>query len=161
MKNLHAPWRMAVLEAYEKSKSCILCEIRDLKDPENDLVVHRASHCYVVLNKFPYANGHLMIVPNRHLSHWSELKDEEILQMNAMLNKAMSIIQKEFRAQGFNIGVNLGTVAGAGIPDHVHQHIVPRWQGDVNFMPLLAEVKVISEHLQATCEKLRKLWGGE
>ncbi len=158
MKNLFAPWRMAVLEAYDRSSGCILCSLRDSKNDDDSLIVHRSSTAYVVLNKFPYANGHLMIVPLRHVSDWAQLNESEVLDIHSLTAKALRVLKEQLRAEGFNLGVNLGSTAGAGIPDHVHQHIVPRWTGDVNFMPLLAEVKVISEHLHATFEKIKRSW---
>jgi ATP adenylyltransferase len=158
LKHLFAPWRMAVLEAYDTSSGCILCHLKDSKDDAESLIIHRSNTSYVVLNKFPYANGHLMIVPFRHVSHWGELDEAEVLDIHRLTTKALDILKREMRAEAFNLGVNLGSAAGAGIPDHVHQHIVPRWTGDVNFMPLFAEVKVISEHLEATYQKIKKAW---
>lgn len=157
MKSLHAPWRLAVLESYKEAEGCILCGLLAAspnQDREN-LVLHRSDEAFVVLNRFPYSNAHLMIVPNRHLSDWKELKDSEMMQMHRLMKAMIGVLEEEVSAQGFNLGANLGEAAGAGIPGHLHWHLVPRWQGDTNFMPLFAEVRVIAEHLEATYDKLK------
>lgn len=158
MKSLHAPWRLAVLENYKKTEGCILCGLHS-SDPAEDranLILMRSPSSFLLMNRFPYSNGHLMVVPQRHVSDWKALTDVEILDMNRLMKMALSVLEQEVEAQGFNLGTNLGEVAGAGIPDHLHWHIVPRWKGDTNFMPLFAEVRVISEHLEATYDKLKR-----
>lgn len=158
MNNLFAPWRMEVLEAYDTKSSCILCDLYESKDDREALVISRSEKSYVVMNKFPYGHAHLMIVPNRHIGSWTDLKTEEMLEVMQTSQQAVKVLTELYHPQGFNLGVNLGRAAGAGIADHVHWHLVPRWAGDTNFMPLLAEVKVVSEHLEATYDRLRSHW---
>ena len=153
-----APWRMAVIEQYRKSTSCILCGIRDAQDNSQALVIHRSELSYVVMNKFPYSSGHLMVVPNRHIGDWESLSKDESVEMMSLSQMCIKALRQSMGAQGFNVGANLGAVAGAGIADHVHMHIVPRWQGDINFMPLFSEVKIISEHLKDTYKKICQAW---
>jgi len=140
------------------STECILCNISGSKNLEETHVLERGTLAYVVMNKFPYSNGHLMIVPNRHAGDWTELSIDEGQEIHRLTQKSLKALHAACRPEGFNIGVNLGHAAGAGIREHVHQHIVPRWVGDVNFMPLLGEVKVISEHLETTYQRIRKVW---
>jgi len=161
MKDLFAPWRMTVLEEYKKTNSCILCGIFKAKDDKEALIIDRRKNSFLVMNKYPYANGHMMIVPNRHIGDWTKLTEEELLEMNLLSQEVIKVLGSSFQAQGYNMGVNLGRAAGAGIKEHVHMHIVPRWNGDFNFMPVLGEVRVISEHLEATYEKFKKVWRTE
>ncbi|MDB5037312.1 MAG: histidine triad protein [Bacteriovoracaceae bacterium] len=156
---LFAPWRMEFIENHDAEKECVLCKIPNAKmDAENHLIF-RGKYCYVIMNKFPYSHGHLMVIPFRHEKDWTELNRDELLEMNELTQKALRVLKNELEANGFNIGVNLGKAAGAGIEGHVHQHIVPRWIGDFNFMPLLSETKIISEHLDQTYKKLSSGWG--
>ncbi|PIR21902.1 MAG: HIT family hydrolase [Deltaproteobacteria bacterium CG11_big_fil_rev_8_21_14_0_20_45_16] len=157
-KVLWAPWRMAVIEQYRNSSSCILCGIRDDRDNSRTLIIHRTKLSYVVMNRFPYSSGHLMVVPNRHIGDWEDLSKDESLEIMSLSQSCIKVLRECMGAQGFNVGANLGAVAGAGIADHVHMHIVPRWQGDINFMPLFSEVKIISEHLDDTYLKICQAW---
>ena len=122
------------------------------------LVVHRGAHAFALLNKFPYASGHLMVAPYRHLGDFAELSDEEALELHRLAEAGIAALAETFAPQGYNLGWNLGRIAGAGIVDHVHLHVVPRWAGDTNFMPVLADVKVLPEHLSQTREKLAAAW---
>lgn len=159
MKALFAPWRMAFIEKHDSSKGCILCQIVEQNKDDEQLVLKRGEVAYVVMNKYPYANGHLMIVPYRHLATWTSLNPTELLEIQTLTQEALTALGTALNPHGFNIGTNLGRAAGAGIEDHVHQHIVPRWVGDINFMPLFSETKVISEHLEASYLKIKKAWG--
>lgn len=159
MKPLFAPWRMEVIEEYKKAQSCILCRLKASQNDAEDLIIHRSDHSFVVMNKYPYTNGHMMFVPNRHLSDWTSLEESEFLEMQKLSQKAIRILEQKFNAQAYNLGVNLGRAAGAGIHEHLHMHLVPRWEGDFNFMPLFSEVKVISEHLAASYQKIKEAWG--
>jgi len=152
---------MAVIEKYKTQKGCILCELSELPLGSESLLIGRSSKSFVVMNKFPYSNGHLMIVPVRHEANWEALSAEEVLDVGQMSQKAVRILKQALSAQACNLGANLGTAAGAGIPEHVHWHVVPRWEGDFNFMPLLSETKVISEHLEVTYQKIRQAWDQE
>jgi ATP adenylyltransferase len=156
MDPLFAPWRMAFIEKHDESKGCVFCSI--LQNDDSKQIIKKARHCFVVLNKYPYSNGHLMVVPNRHEGDWLNLSAEEVTEIGTMTQQCIQALKNAFQPQGFNLGANLGRAAGAGIEQHVHQHIVPRWVGDVNFMPLIGEVKVISEHLETTYRRLLDAW---
>lgn len=162
MDKLWSPWRSQYIESFKDDsgdKSCIFCDMLD-KNPDDDsnLLVDNSDKTFTVLNLFPYNNGHLMIVPKRHLSKLSELSDEENSEIMKKLQLAEEALNKVLKPQGFNAGANLGRVSGAGIEDHIHFHIVPRWNGDTNFMPVLGEVKVISQDLKETKQNLRKIY---
>ncbi len=132
---------------------CFLCV--DKTDDDRALVVGRRGKAFVIMNKFPYANGHLMVVPERHIGRLEALSDEELLDMLGLVKICSTLLSRELDAEGLNVGINMGRAAGAGLEEHVHIHIVPRWFGDTNFMPILGETKVISEHLDETYRKLR------
>jgi len=127
-------------------------------DDEEQLVVHRGGRAFVLLNKFPYSSGHLLVAPYRHGPEFGDLDDAEALETHRLAAEGLDALAAVYTPEGFNLGWNIGRVAGAGIPDHVHLHVVPRWGGDTNFMPVLASVKVIPEHLAATRQKLADAW---
>lgn len=151
-----APWRKTYLRPSSVKRSgCLFCSlIKDKKDKRN-LVLFRAAHHAVILNRYPYNNGHLMIVPKRHMGCLSQLNAKEKAEFFEVLEKTRRALLKAMRPQGFNLGMNITDVAGAGIPDHLHWHIVPRWKGDANFMPVVAGTKVISESLESAYDVLR------
>ncbi|MBI1911504.1 MAG: HIT domain-containing protein [Deltaproteobacteria bacterium] len=153
MKQIWAPWRAEYIEA-EKDGKCVFCTA-PLKEPLEGLVLYSGKISSVILNKFPYNSGHLLISPIRHTALLEELTPEESADMFRLMAHAVKVLKEVFRPDGFNIGMNLGRAAGAGIDEHLHMHIVPRWNGDLNFMPVLSDVKVIPEHLHKTLEKLR------
>jgi len=158
MKLLWAPWRKIYIASEVQTKGCFFC--KDLRsptarDPENHLL-HRSRHAFILLNRFPYTNGHLMVAPNRHVSSLEKLSDAERLDFLRLSDLSTTLLKRTLKPQGFNLGINLGRVAGAGIPGHVHLHIVPRWKGDTNFMPILTGTKVISDSLEATYRELRR-----
>ena len=148
-KPLWAPWRLEYVERADEQSGCIFCE------PEPELVLHRGEHAFLLLNRFPYSSGHLMAAPYRHVGIYRELTDEEALDIHRLAAAAIVALDAEYPPHGHNLGWNLGRSAGAGVVDHVHMHVVPRWIGDTNFMPVLAETKVIPEALAATAERLR------
>lgn len=154
MERLWAPWRLAYI-AGGKTDGCIFCEFPKENRDEERLILARGKHAYVIMNAFPYSNGHLLIVPFRHISDLGEFNDDENLDMMRLAQKCCRALQGACGPDGFNIGWNIGTAAGAGIADHVHMHIVPRWHSDTNFMPVLADVKVIPEALETTYKKLK------
>ena len=159
MERLWAPWRMAYIDGSgggnpSPSPGCIFCvKPGEGSDAEN-LIVHRGPTCFVILNAYPYNNGHLMVVPYRHLSRLSELSAEENAEMLRLAALMTEVLGDVSGPDGYNIGMNLGRVAGAGIADHLHLHVVPRWNGDTNFMPVLGEVKVMPESLDQVYKKL-------
>ena len=157
---LWAPWRMEYILG-EKEKGCIFCTKSKQKEDRANLILFRGKHNFVIMNKYPYNNGHLMVVPYDHTGQFEALKESESLEMMQILSKSISALKASLNPDGFNIGMNVGKIAGAGIDDHLHFHIVPRWDADTNFMPVIGETKVISEALEDTWERLRGLFGHE
>ena len=158
MKNLWSPWRSKYIESFKDEQSngkCIFCEAveKDISDM-NNLVAHKSSNTLVIMNLYPYNNGHLMIIPKRHLGSIEQLSVEESHELMDQIILAEKVLQKLYSPQGFNIGANLGRAGGAGIENHIHFHIVPRWNGDTNFMTAIGEVKVISQDLAETKKNL-------
>ena len=153
MERLWTPWRMEYIRA-EKSDGCVLCQIQEAGDDPGCLIIHRGQHAFVVLNRYPYNNGHLMVVPYHHTSTLEELDDDTLMELMLLVNKSMGALRETMAPDGFNIGVNLGKAAGAGIDDHVHVHVVPRWEGDTNFMAVLAGTRMVPEMLEETCNRL-------
>jgi ATP adenylyltransferase len=149
---LWAPWRLEYIAKADEHDECIFCA------PDEALLVHRGERALVLLNKFPYSSGHLMVAPARHTGDFASLDGDEATEIHSLAASAMGALAQEYEPQGFNLGWNLGRIAGAGITDHVHQHVVPRWAGDTNFMPVLADVKVLPEHLLETARRLRGSW---
>jgi len=150
---LWAPWRMDYILADKKGQKCIFCPPDGRPDRER-LILHRTSCSLVMMNRYPYSYAHLMVAPVRHVDQVRKLKKPEMADILLYLGKSIEILSKAFHPDGFNVGMNLGQVAGAGIRHHIHFHIVPRWNGDTNFMPALAEVRVIPEHLKQTYRRL-------
>ncbi|MFO7445682.1 MAG: HIT domain-containing protein [Ignavibacteriaceae bacterium] len=158
MEKLWSPWRSQYIDSFNKEKTentCIFCEApkHDVKNPDN-LLIEKGELTYTVLNLYPYNNGHLMVVPYRHTDDFNSITKEESIEIFHKLQIAQKALSAIMRPEGFNIGGNLGKVSGAGIDEHIHFHIVPRWNGDTNFMPVLGEVKVISQDLLTTKNKL-------
>lgn len=153
MKHLWAPWRMAYIEGPEK-KGCIFCDRPKEADARANLVLTQTSHSVVMLNKYPYNNGHLLIAPKKHAARFSSLSAEEYGDLAAALSASTDIVLKVYRPEGINLGMNLGKCAGAGVEDHLHWHVVPRWEGDTNFMPVIGEVRVLPQHLMETYDRL-------
>ncbi|HOW59463.1 MAG TPA: HIT domain-containing protein [Candidatus Omnitrophota bacterium] len=158
MNLMWAPWRKAYLRSNPGKRSgCLFCSLMKEKKDKKNLILFRSLHYVVILNRFPYNNGHLMVVPKRHIACLSRLNIQEKKEFFDVLEQVQQALQKAMKPQGFNLGMNIADVAGAGIPDHLHWHIVPRWKGDVNFMPVLADTKVISESLESAYEVLRNV----
>ena len=153
MENLWAPWRLDYILS-EKKGGCIFCEkVQEDQDRDN-LILYRGKCHFVIMNAYPYNNGHMMVVPYRHTSSISGWSDEEMCEFFELADVAVKILKNTMNPDGFNIGINMGECAGAGIADHVHLHVVPRWSGDTNFMPVLGETRVIPEHIMDTYDKL-------
>jgi ATP adenylyltransferase len=158
LERLWAPWRLEYVQsAGKQDDGCFFCRAAE-GDDEDHLVVHRGERAFVLLNKFPYASGHLLVAPYRHGPGFDDLDDGEALEVHRLAAQGLEALAAVYKPEGFNLGWNIGRIAGAGIPDHVHLHVVPRWAGDTNFMPVLAAVKVIPEHLTATRQKLADAW---
>jgi ATP adenylyltransferase len=156
MDRIWAPWRMDYILGNEKEPGCIFCTKPAADEDVDNLIVHRADGAFTIMNKYPYNNGHLLVCPYRHVSDICLLEPEENSLLTQEVCRALTVLRDVMRPEGFNVGINLGIVAGAGIEEHVHYHLVPRWNGDTNMMPVLADVRVIPEHLRSTCLKLRE-----
>lgn len=162
MQRMWSPWRSAYIDTFNKPAKkprrgeSIFTLAKNAGDDEAHLIVWRSPHCFVIMNRFPYNSGHLMVVPNRQVSDILELSGEEWHDITEAIQRSVRALKAIMNPQGFNIGANIGRVAGAGIDDHIHFHIVPRWNGDVNFMPVLSDVKIVSEDMARTYTRLKK-----
>jgi ATP adenylyltransferase len=157
-KPLWAPWRLEYIASADEEDGCVFCAEAAGELGEDTLVVRRGERCLALLNKYPYSSGHLLVAPLRHIGGFDELDDAEALELHRLAGAGMEALRSVYAPQGFNVGWNLGRAAGAGIVDHVHQHVVPRWGGDTNFMPVLADVKVLPEHLRESRRRVEAAW---
>jgi ATP adenylyltransferase len=163
MESLHAPWRMQYIRSLQRGgDECFICQAAataagDDKGRADRLVLWTTDHSIVVMNKFPYTNGHLLVAPRAHKADLDELSSNELLDLQQQTTAVVKLLKKAMSPQGFNIGMNLGRCAGAGLPGHLHQHIVPRWNGDVNFMAVVGEVRIVPQALQQLYGELRRL----
>ena len=162
MQQMWSPWRSQYIQSFKDETAqpaCFLCAARDaVGDEEQHLVVHRAESCFVIMNRYPYNSGHVMVVPQRHTGALEELTADELAEIMLTIRDTDKVLRHVFRPHGMNIGANLGRTAGAGLPDHLHFHLVPRWNGDTNFMPVLADVKVVSESLEDSRRKISEAY---
>ena len=154
MKQLWAPWRMAYIGS-PKEAGCIFCDKAKDGDLRSSLVLAQTSHSLVMLNKFPYSNGHLLLAPKRHTNQLSSLRSQEYWDLSQAFRRAVDTLSRALKPGGFNLGMNLGRCAGAGVEDHLHWHVVPRWEGDTNFMPVMDEVRLIPQHLMESYDQLK------
>ena len=154
MERIWAPWRIEYIEK-PKEGACILCQKPRESNDEANFILYRGQNNFAILNAFPYNPGHLMVAPYRHIANLQDLTDDEVKEHLDVVKRAVKLLTEALKPAGFNIGLNIGKVAGAGIEYHLHTHIVPRWQGDVNFMPVLSNTRVISEALAATYKRLK------
>ena len=155
MDYLWTPWRYQYETKGELPSGCVFCTAASGGDDRANLIVHRASHNFVILNRFPYTNGHVMVVPFQHVSTLEDLAEEALLEMMRLARECEKHLRAAYRPDGLNMGINLGRSAGAGIADHIHMHVLPRWVGDTNFMTVTGETRVLPEDLVVTWEKLR------
>jgi ATP adenylyltransferase len=158
IEQIWAPWRLQYIESAGKSERCIFCDFPaqgEAHDADN-LIVHRSPYGFLILNAFPYSNGHLMVVPFRHTTSMEDYSDEELLDIMKLTRLSLRLLQSAYHPEGFNTGLNIGRVAGAGIANHLHWHIVPRWNGDTNFMTAVSGIRVIPERLENTYKRLRQ-----
>jgi ATP adenylyltransferase len=155
-QRIWAPWRLPYVKDASKDSEneCIFCA-RAPEDDEANLIVHRGERCFVILNKFPYTNGHLMVAPFEHLPTLQELDAETVAELMGLAQRAIGILEERYAPHGYNVGFNQGRVAGAGVEHHIHMHVVPRWGGDTNFMPVLADTRVMPQTLEQSFEALR------
>ncbi len=165
MKRLWTPWRMAYLKAPKGSETggCIFCDkIKDaVENDRENLILLRGEHAFLMLNLYPYSNGHMLVVPYHHSAELEALDPPTLQEMMLLVNRAIQALRTVMKPQGFNVGANLGRAAGAGVEDHVHFHIVPRWVGDTNFMPVLSEVRMIPELLPQTYDQLKRAFDAQ
>jgi len=159
MERLWAPWRLEYVGRPDKEARCFLCEAALSADDERHLVLWRGETCFAMLNRFPYNNGHLMVAPNAHKRSLAELEEGERLEQLELIVRCQDCLAKAVRPAGFNVGLNLGAAAGAGVVGHMHWHVVPRWEGDTNFMPVVAGTKVIPQSLSHLWKLLRDTGG--
>jgi len=157
-KNLWAPWRIEYIQGLGESSGCFICH--NLANPQDDnknLVLWRSSYCIVMLNRFPYNNGHLLIAPARHIPDLEEATDEELLEMTKLVRESQKALSLAIEPHGFNVGMNFGRCAGAGLPEHLHIHLVPRWNGDTNFMSVCSDTEIISQSMNELFEQLKQI----
>lgn len=152
---IESPHRLQYVRKVIKSKGCVFCQALKISDKPESLILFQSRSMVVFLNKYPYNNGHLLILPKRHIADFEKLTDKELYAMQILVKHCLKILKKVFEPQGFNMGMNLGRVAGAGIPDHLHQHIIPRWGGDTNFFPLIAQTKLVVETTEQSYNRLK------
>jgi len=155
MQNLWAPWRSQFV-LNKKEHGCIFCKRLKQKEDRKNVIIHRGEKCFIIMNRFPYNSGHLMVAPIRHIGELEKLTKAEMLELMELQQLCIKLLRKELKPQGFNTGMNLGKVAGAGIANHIHIHVVPRWKGDTNFMPILGKTKIVSIGLEEMYQKLNK-----
>ena len=163
LEHIFAPWRMQYILSNSddndtKGTGCIFCDFPKEDNDEKRLIIHRGELCFVIMNAFPYNPGHLMVVPYRHTAELGSLSAAELAEMMSLCQTSHRVLTNLMNPQGFNIGMNIGKVAGAGIDQHLHMHIVPRWHRDTNFMPVLGDVRVVSEALSSTWKRLKEAW---
>ena len=159
MKTLWAPWRMEYILSDQKEQDCIFCPGKDRSRDTERLILYADSLAMVIMNRYPYVNGHLLVAPAKHVPDLDELNPKEMEHLLLMVRRSLRILKKEMSPGGFNVGLNLGRVAGAGVEEHMHFHIVPRWDGDTNYMTVLGEVRVIPQHIEETYRQLLPSFG--
>ena len=157
LERLYTPWRLAYVTGAAKSSDCVFCTAQQTSDADA-LIVLRGSACFVILNLFPYNNGHVMVVPNRHVATLAQLNPDELAEIGLLTQRCEVALTEAYRPHGMNVGINLGKAAGAGILEHLHIHLVPRWTGDTNFMTIIGQTRVLPQELPVTAERLRPIF---
>jgi len=161
MDHIYSPWRKVYFQRDRSDPNCVFCAAYKAKDSPENLVVHRGERTYVILNLYPYSNGHLMVVPYQHCQDLAELPEETLQELISATSKAVSLLEDIYHPQGFNLGMNIGSPAGAGIAGHLHMHVVPRWTGDANFISVVGQTRVLPETLEETYERVKAAWDNE
>ncbi|HEY6305062.1 MAG TPA: HIT domain-containing protein [Candidatus Angelobacter sp.] len=156
MDYLFSPWRYAFVSQAHKATGCLFCELPQAGDDEKTLIVHRDKHCYVVLNAYPYTSGHVMVVPFRHTDQLRLLSVPAAQEMMELMRRLEGILREVYQPEGLNLGMNLGKAAGAGIAEHIHMHVLPRWTADANFITVIGETRVLPEDLATTYKRIRE-----
>lgn len=155
MDHIFTPWRFAYVSTADRQPGCVFCLKLQEKDDRQALIVHRAQHCFVILNAYPYTAGHVMVVPYEHVDELQKLATPAATEMMALTQKLEGILRRAYRPDGINLGMNIGKAAGAGVAGHIHMHVLPRWIADANFMSVIAETRVVPESLEITYDKIR------
>ncbi|NLF49832.1 MAG: HIT domain-containing protein [Leptolinea sp.] len=158
MEHIWSPWRMNYIMSHEHKDGCIFCDALQSPDNPENLIVYRGEKSFVILNRYPYTNGHLMVVPIAHIPSIELLEQETCIELMQLITTSIKVLRSVYTPEGFNVGTNIGDVAGAGVASHVHFHIVPRWAGDTNFMTTTGMVRVLPEELCQTYERIVKAW---
>lgn len=155
MNHLWSPWRMEYLESNKKKEGCVFCKAQELPDNAENLIAYRSERAYVILNRYPYTSGHLLVNPYQHVTTLEELDSDTRAEMMELASRCTTVLKSIYKPQGFNVGVNMGAAAGAGVPEHIHLHVVPRWSGDTTFMTTLGQTRVLPEELETTYERIK------
>jgi len=161
MKHLWSPWRMKYIESHKKEDGCVFCIAQSMYDSPENLIALRGKHSYVILNRYPYTSGHLMVIPFDHVATLEGLDPDTRAEMMELTSRCTTVLREVYRTQAFNVGINMGEAAGAGVLGHVHIHIVPRWAGDTNFMTAVGATRVLPEALEDTYKKISSAFGGK
>ncbi len=159
MRHLWSPWRMTYIEKHEKESGCVFCNAQAKADGTENLIVLRGKNAYVILNRFPYTSGHLMVIPFEHKPNLEDLNSETRAEMMELASRCTTVLRTVYRTESFNMGINIGEAAGAGVLGHVHIHIVPRWVGDTNFMSTTGDMRVLPEALEDTYRRVKEVFG--
>lgn len=158
MRRLFTPWRKKYITSTKKKDGCVFCQAIEQNEDSETFIVHRGEHAFVILNKFPYTSGHLMVIPYQHSEKLSNLNPDIRFEIIELVNKASEVIHSVYKPDGFNIGINMGSAGGAGIAEHIHMHVVPRWSGDTNFIPVISDTRLIPEELEITYKRIKEKW---
>lgn len=158
MKHLWSPWRMRYINSFKPKNGCVFCHALEQQDGLENLILHRGEAAFVILNRYPYTSGHLMVLPYKHTNSLFELKKDTRAEMFELATKCTQVLGQVYKAEGFNVGANIGAAAGAGIEEHVHLHVVPRWGGDTNFMTSLGDTRVMPESLEESYKRVLEIW---
>ncbi len=159
MQHIWSPWRMKYIEEYSRDEECVFCKAFHAEDSDENLILYRGTNAFVIMNRFPYTSGHVMVLPNQHLAELPEISRQTQTEIMNLISRAVEVLNQVYDPEGFNIGLNLGAAAGAGIPKHLHWHVVPRWRGDTNFISSIGGTRVIPEALTVSYRKILKAWG--
>lgn len=160
MKHIWSPWRMTYIQNHDE-EGCVFCNVQAQADSPENLIVFRGRRAFVILNRYPYTSGHLMVVPTDHQPSFEDLDAETRAEVMELTTRCIRVLRKVYQPEAFNVGANIGALAGAGVAEHVHMHIVPRWGGDTNFMSTLGQTRVLPEELEETYRRVREGWGNE